>query len=130
MGESQLEEVESDELSYVPYLAFEELREAGLAAEQCAALFAAYARINVFYSIARAWSGHIGTCFSSVDIMTWLFLERMQGLDQGQDKCDLFFSSKAMMHQHSIPCGPVWGYSTSISCTTCVVLKDWQVTRM
>jgi len=94
MGESQLEEVESDELFYVPYLAFEELREAGLAAEQCAALFAAYARINVFYSIARAWSGHIGTCFSSVDIMTWLFLERMQGLDQGQDKCDFFFSSK------------------------------------
>ena len=94
MGESQLEQVESDELSYVPYKAFDTLLQSGLTTELRAEVFAAYARINIFYSIARAWSGHIGTCFSSVDIMTWLFLEKMSGLDQGQDQSDVFFSSK------------------------------------
>ena len=94
MGESQLEQVESDELSYVPYEAFNALLESGLTTEPRAGVFAAYARINIFYSIARAWSGHIGTCFSSVDIMTWLFLEKMSGLNQGEDQADVFLSSK------------------------------------
>ena len=94
MGESQLEQVQSDELSYVPREAFDALLDSELPAEPRAAVFAAYARINILYAIARAWSGHLGTCFSSVDIMTWLFLEKMEGLDRGQDQCDLFFSSK------------------------------------
>ena len=94
MGESQLEQVESDELFYVPREAFLALLEGELSAERCAMVFAAYARINILYMIARAWSGHPGACFSSVDIMTWLFLQKMQGLGEGQDQCDLFFSSK------------------------------------
>ena len=94
MGESQLEQVESDELFYVPREAFLALLEGELSAEPRAMVFAAYARINILYMIARAWSGHPGTCFSSVDIMTWLFLQKMRGLGEGQDQCDLFFSSK------------------------------------
>ena len=70
MGESQLEQVESDELFYVPREAFLALVEGELSAEPRAMVFAAYARINILYMIARAWSGHPGTCFSSVDIMT------------------------------------------------------------
>ncbi|MEO2198160.1 MAG: transketolase C-terminal domain-containing protein [bacterium] len=94
MGESQLEQVESDELFYVPRAAFERLLESELDPRRRAAVFAAYTRINVLYTIARAWSGHPGTCLSATDIMTWLFLQTMQGLDQGEDRCDLFFSSK------------------------------------
>ena len=94
MGESQLEQVESDELFYVPRAAFERLLESDLDALRRAAVFAAYTRINVLYTIARAWSGHPGTCLSATDIMTWLFLQKMQGLDQGEDRCDLFLSSK------------------------------------
>jgi transketolase len=44
--------------------------------------------------IAGAWSGHIGTSFSSMDIMSWLFLNELRDLDKGPDACDIFFSSK------------------------------------
>jgi len=44
--------------------------------------------------IARAWSGHIGTSFSSLEIMSWLFLNEIRDLDKGPDVCDIFFSSK------------------------------------
>lgn len=94
MGESQLEQVGSDELFYVPLEAFRVLQDADLSPVQRATVFAAYARINILYMIARAWSGHPGTCFSAVDTMVWLFLQKMQGLDRGQEECDLFFSSK------------------------------------
>ena len=94
MGESQLEQVESDELFYVPRTSFQALLERELEAHSRAAVFSAYTRINVLYTIARAWSGHPGTCFSATDIMTWLFLQKIQGLEQGDDHCDLFFSSK------------------------------------
>ena len=94
MGESQLEQVESDELFYVPPAAFAALAAADLSAEQRAAVFAAYVRINLLYSIARAWSGHPGTCLSSVDLMTWLFLHRMERVGADDGDSDLFFSSK------------------------------------
>ncbi len=94
MGESQLEQVGSDELSYVPYEAFRALQDADLSPVRRATVFAAFARINILYMIARAWSGHPGTCLSAVDIMVWLFLQKMQGLDRGEESCDLFFSSK------------------------------------
>ena len=94
MGESQLEQVGSDELFYVPASAFAALAASELSREDRAAVFVAYVRINVLYSIARAWSGHPGTCLSSVDLMSWLFLHRMDGLGQGDEACDLFFSSK------------------------------------
>jgi len=94
MGESQLEQVGADELFYVPAEAFRALAGNGLAPEQHASVFAAYARINILYTIARAWSGHPGTCLSAVDIMTWLFLQKLEGIEDGDDRCDLFFSSK------------------------------------
>ena len=45
-----------------------------------AAAFAALARINTLYMIAGAWSGHIGTSFSSIEIMSWLFLNELRDL--------------------------------------------------
>jgi len=50
-------------------------------------LFANMARINALYMIARSGSGHIGSSFSSLDIVSWLHLEEMQAED-------IFFSSK------------------------------------
>jgi len=52
-----------------------------------AQLFADLARLNALYMIARAGSGHVGSSFSSLDIVTWLHLEAMR--DE-----DLYFSSK------------------------------------
>ena len=94
MGEQQLEQVTSDELVYVPVAEFRRLLDARLPRPAAAEAFAALARINTLYMIARAWSGHIGTSFSSLEIMSWLFLHEIRDLDQGPSACDIFFSSK------------------------------------
>ena len=51
------------------------LRAAGGDAEASAALFADACRINVLGMIMQAGSGHVGTCFSCMDILAWLHLE-------------------------------------------------------
>ena len=94
MGEQQLEQVTSDELVYVPAAEFRRLLDARLPRAVAAETFAALARINTLYMIARAWSGHIGTSFSSLEIMSWLFLNEIRDLDKGPAACDIFFSSK------------------------------------
>ena len=94
MGEQQLEQVTSDELVYVPAAEFRRLVGAGLPRVATAEAFAALARINTLYMIACAWSGHIGTSFSSLEIMSWLFLNEIRDLDKGPEHCDIFFSSK------------------------------------
>ncbi len=94
MGEQQLDQVTSDELTYIPVREFRRLRAAELGAVDEARTFAALARVNTLYMIANAWSGHIGTSFSSLEIMSWLFLQEMWDLDQGPGDCDIFFSSK------------------------------------
>ena len=94
MGEQQLDQVTSDELVYVPASECRRLLGASLPPHDVAAAFAAVARINTLYMIARAWSGHLGTSFSSLDIMSWLFLNEMRDLDKGPGACDIFFSSK------------------------------------
>jgi len=52
-----------------------------------AAAFADACRLNVLYMIARAGSGHIGTSFSSIDVVSWLHLEVLRDGDR-------YFSSK------------------------------------
>jgi transketolase len=94
MGEQQLDSVTSDTLVRVPAAEFKRVREAKLTAPERAATFAALARINALYMIARAWSGHVGTTFSSLEIMTWLFLNEIRCLEDGPNACDIFFSSK------------------------------------
>src|SRR5687767_2801422 len=94
MGEQQLDQVSSDEVVCVPVSEFQRLRAATLPAVVRAETFAALARVNVLYMIARAWSGHIGTSFSSLEIMSWLFLNEIRDLDKGPAACDIFFSSK------------------------------------
>ena len=94
MGEQQLDVVSSDDLHYVPVAEFGRLRAAHIDPVEEAGLFAALCRINILYMIARAWSGHIGTSFSSIEIMSWLFLNEIPDLDKGPAACDIFFPSK------------------------------------
>lgn len=56
-----------------------------------ARLLADACRINALYMIARAGSGHIGSSFSSLDIVTWLQPEE---LTPSHDVERLYFSSK------------------------------------
>jgi len=94
MGETQLEQVTSDDLFYVPRAELQRVLAADLGRESRAAIVSALCRINTLYMIARAWSGHIGTSFSSIDLMVWLFLYEMRDLERGPDRSDIFFSSK------------------------------------
>src|SRR5262245_30176286 len=94
MGDIQTDQDESLELHYVPVGEFQRLLRGNVNAVQRARAFAALARINTLYMIAGAWSGHIGTSFSSLEIMSWLFLNELRDLFKGPDVCDLFFSSK------------------------------------
>ena len=69
-------------------------RIAGLDADpvERAAAFADVCRLNALYMIERAGSGHPGTTFSSIDIVTWLHLEVLGDGDR-------YFSSKG----HDVP---------------------------
>ena len=94
MGDLQTDQGESLELRYVPASEFARVVNANADPVSKAAAFAAMARVNTLYMIEGAWSGHIGTSFSSLEIMTWLFLNELRDLDKGADACDIFFSSK------------------------------------
>ena len=71
---------------------FDRVRASNGRPEDKATTFADLARFNALYMIARAGSGHIGSTFSSLDIVTWLHLEAMCG--DGLPDGDLYFSSK------------------------------------
>jgi transketolase len=77
-------------LYYVPPSEFDRVR--GLDdAPRSTALFADMCRLNVLYMVARAGSGHIGSSFSSLDIVSWLLLRELK---DGANGRDVFFSSK------------------------------------
>jgi transketolase len=86
----------SGTLYYVPIKEFERIRALPVSAVQMASLFAALCRINTLYMIARAGSGHIGSSFSSMDIMSWLQLNEIHAPAAGTaaPPRNIFFSSK------------------------------------
>jgi transketolase len=78
----------SRRLAYFGQSAFDSLlRQSNVHAADKAALFAQMARFNVLYMVARAGSGHLGSSFSSLDIVTWLYLNVLTPADR-------YFSSK------------------------------------
>ncbi len=79
-------------LAYVPRGQFQLVLELDCPAPAKARLFATLCRINALYMIARAGSGHIGSSFSSMDIMSWLYLNEIRRRDG--KTLDIFFSSK------------------------------------
>jgi transketolase len=93
----QVGEAVSGTLYYVPYQEFDRLRALlpGSIIEKTG-IFAAFCRINTLYMIARAGSGHIGSSFSSLDIMSWLLINEIR-IPSERDTTsprDIFFSSK------------------------------------
>ncbi|MFZ2162795.1 MAG: transketolase C-terminal domain-containing protein [Sideroxyarcus sp.] len=86
----------SGTLYYVPYKEFERIRALPLPAVEKTGLFAALCRINTLYMIGRAGSGHIGSSFSSMDIMSWLLSNEVRVPPEGDETSprDIFFSSK------------------------------------
>ena len=76
-------------LYYASRHEFERLRNINAPLSQRIALYANLARLNTLYMIANAGSGHIGSSFSSMDIVATLYLD---ALDMAAG--DLYFSSK------------------------------------
>src|SRR5690606_5505468 len=88
MGD-QVGEALAGRLYHLPVEAFEHVRTFTGCRYARAALFADMCRLNALYMIARAGSGHIGSSFSSLDLLSWLLLEEID-----RERGDLFFSSK------------------------------------
>lgn len=74
-------------LYYLDKPQFDWLLASDMPATKRISLIADMCRLNALYMIARAGSGHIGSSFSSMEIMCWVMLEE---LSDG----DVFFSSK------------------------------------
>jgi transketolase len=87
LGE-QIGKVVESTLYHVPSEEFDRVRTLNNATPvERARLFADMCRLNTLYMIARAGSGHIGSSFSSLDIVSWIYLNALKG-------GDLYFSSK------------------------------------
>lgn len=82
------------ELCFVAKPEFDRVQ--ALAADEVSrtALFATLCRINTLYMIKYAGSGHIGSSFSSLDIVAWLLLNEVN-----EQAGDVYYSSKG----HDVP---------------------------
>ncbi|MGK9368282.1 transketolase C-terminal domain-containing protein [Melioribacter sp. Ez-97] len=64
-------------------------------------LYAEMCRYNTLVAVKKAGSGHLGSSFSSLDIVTYLYLNELNVLNVGLDdeNRDIYFSSKG----HDVP---------------------------
>jgi transketolase len=81
-------------LSFVPLPEFRRIRSAELDTDARVALLGDLCRINTLYMIMRAGSGHIGSSFSSTDVITWLWTQLLRNPNSGEPGADVYFSSK------------------------------------
>jgi transketolase len=88
MGELIGDVVET-ELYYIKRAEFDRVRKLKAPQGALSGLFADMARLNALYMIAKAGSGHIGSSFSALDILSHLYL-----CELNRERGDLFFSSK------------------------------------
>jgi transketolase len=88
-------------LSYIPLSAFKELLKGSFSPIEKTALFAQMARFNALYMVSLAGSGHLGSSFSSLDIVSWLYLNVLQPEDRyysskGHDSPGLYAAQTAL----------------------------------
>jgi len=82
------------ELTYAASDAIAAARAATSDRYERAALLADLCRLNTLYMIMQAGSGHIGSSFSSMDLITWLWTEELVDPNSGAARADTYFSSK------------------------------------
>ena len=81
-------------LSFVPLGELRRVRNTPMDTDTCVAVLADLCRINTLYMIMRAGSGHIGSSFSSTDLITWLWTQELVDANSGRRGADVYFSSK------------------------------------
>jgi len=84
------------EIRLIPESEFLRVRDAPLGTHDRASLLADMCRANTLASVKRAGSGHLGSSFSSIDIVTWLYHQEMNTVECGitHPDRDIYFSSK------------------------------------
>ena len=82
------------ELTYVPFEELKRVRHLECSVAKRTQLFATLTRINTLYMIMQAGSGHIGSSFSAMDIVSWLYLNEMNLPESPDAGEDIYFSSK------------------------------------
>jgi transketolase len=92
MGD-QIGQIVNSKLIYIPYKEFSRIRNSDLSKLQKLKLLSSLCRINVLYMVANAGSGHLGSSFSSMDIMSFL-LSEIELEKEKKGSSPVFFSSK------------------------------------
>jgi transketolase len=81
-------------LSFVPLGSIRSVRRSVADPFARADLLADICRLNTLYMIMNAGSGHIGSSFSSTDLIVWLWTEALEDPNSGAPGADTYFSSK------------------------------------
>jgi len=84
------------EIKLIPEEEFHRIETADIAKYEKLALLADMCRANALATVKRAGSGHLGSSFSSLDIVTFLYYSEMNTVELGIDHPDrdIYFSSK------------------------------------
>ncbi len=89
------------ELKLIPVEEFKRVRNSSANKYKKLQLIADMCRANTLTEVKRAGSGHLGSSFSAMDIVVWMYYEEMNTLKVGFDSPDrdIYFSSKG----HDVP---------------------------
>jgi transketolase len=89
------------EVQLIPIEDFRRVGEAVTDRYERVALLADMCRVNALATVKRAGSGHLGSSFSSLDIVTWLYYAELNTIRLGitHPDRDIYFSSKG----HDVP---------------------------
>ena len=89
------------DIAIIPAGEFRRVKELRIDRYERLALIADMCRANTLASVKRAGSGHLGSSFSAMEIVVWLYYEEMNTIERGtrHPERDIFFSSKG----HDVP---------------------------
>src|SRR5262245_47563301 len=89
------------QLYLAPKAELDRIREADLPPDDQLSLLADVCRLNALVAVKRAGSGHLGSTFSAMDVVAFLFFEELNTARVGWDSADrdVYFSSKG----HDVP---------------------------
>ena len=77
-------------LSFVPLAEIQRVRGSVTDRFARADVLADLCRLNTLYAIMNAGSGHIGSSFSSADLITWLWTEELRDTNSGAPGADVY----------------------------------------
>jgi transketolase len=88
-------------IDFIPAEEFRRVRNASLPTHLRLPLLADMCRLNTLAEVKRAGSGHLGSSFSAMDIVVWLYDQHLNTLAAGLNSLDrdVYFSSKG----HDVP---------------------------